>query len=87
MSPKFSAARESIAVISGSGSDTATTPKGGNTSESSSPEREREREPSNAVIDIQSSGGALKETGGVPHSAEVSARSNGTLAGCGVLEE
>ncbi len=44
MSPKFSAARESIAVISGSGSDTATTPKGGNTSELSSPERERERE-------------------------------------------
>ncbi len=39
-SPAFSAARESIAVISGSGSDNATTPEGGNTAESSSPERE-----------------------------------------------
>ncbi len=35
------AARESIAVISGSGSDNATTPKGGNAAESSSPESER----------------------------------------------
>ncbi len=38
-SPTFSAARESIAVISGSGSDNATTPEGGNAAESSSPER------------------------------------------------
>ncbi len=37
-SPTFSAARESIAVISGSGSDNATTPEGGNAAESSSPE-------------------------------------------------
>ncbi len=42
MSPTFSAARESIAVISGSCSDNATTPEGGNAAESSSPERERE---------------------------------------------
>ncbi len=78
------AARESIAVISGSGSDNATTPKGGNAAESSSPERERE--PSDAAIDIWSSGGAPKETGGVPRYAKVPARSNGIYAGCGVLE-
>ncbi len=40
-----SAAQESIAVISGSGSDNATTPEGGNAAESSSPERERESPP------------------------------------------
>ncbi len=39
-SPTFSVARESIAVISGSGSDNVTTPKGGNAAGSSSPERE-----------------------------------------------
>ncbi len=31
-------------------------------------------------------GGVPKETGDVPHSAEVPARSNGTLTGCGVFE-
>ncbi len=69
---------ESIAVIAGSGSDNATTPKGCNTAESSSPERERE--PSNAAFNIRSSGRAPKETGGAPHSAEIPARSNGTPA-------
>ncbi len=54
MSLTFSAARESIAVISGSGSDNATTPEGDNAAESSYPERERE--PSDAAIDIRSSG-------------------------------
>ncbi len=83
-SPTFSAARESIAVISGSGSDNATTPEGGNAAESSSPERESS--PSDAAIDIWSSGGAPKETGGVPRSAEVPARSNGNPTGCGALE-
>ncbi len=38
-SPKFSAAQECIAVISGSGSNNATTPEGDNTAESSSPKR------------------------------------------------
>ncbi len=80
-SPTFSAARESIAVISGSGSDNATTPKG-----AMQPYSDRESSPSNAVIDIRSSGGALKETGGVPHSVEVPARSNGTPTGCRVFE-
>ncbi len=73
-SPTCSAARESIF---GSGSDNATTPEGGNA--------EREREPSDAAIDIRSSGGAPKETGGVPRSAKVPARS--IPAGCGVLGE
>ncbi len=82
MSPTFSAARESIAVISGSGSDNATTPEGGNAAESSSPEREGS--PSDAATDIWSSGEAPKETGGVPHSAEAPVRTNGTPAGCGV---
>ncbi len=80
----FSVARESIAVISESGSDNATTPKGGNAAESSSPEREGS--PSDASIDISSSGGAPKETGGVPHSVEAQVRTNSTPAGCGVLE-
>ncbi len=75
-SPTFSAARESIAVISGSGSDNATTPEGGNAAESSSPEREGS--PSDAATDIWSSGEAPKETGGVPHSAEAPVRTNGT---------
>ncbi len=61
-SPTFSAARESIAVISRSGSDNATTPEGGNAAESSSPER---------ACPPMLSGGAPKETGGDPHSAEV----------------
>ncbi len=84
MSPTFSAALKSIAVISGSGSDNATTPEGGNTAESSSPEREGS--PSDAAIDISSSGGAPKETGGVPHSVEAPVRTNGTPTGFGVLE-
>ncbi len=83
-SPTFSAARESIAVISGSGSDNATTPEGGNAAELSSPEREGS--PSDAATDIWSSGEAPKETGGVPHSAEAPVRTNGTPAGCGVPE-
>ncbi len=37
----FSAARESIAVISGSGSDNGTTPEGGNAAGSSAPEIQR----------------------------------------------
>ncbi len=45
---------------------------------------QRERAPSDAAIDIRSSGGAPKETVGVPRSAEVPARS--IPAGCGVLE-
>ncbi len=69
-------ARESIAVISGSGSDNATTPEGGNAAESSSPEREGS--PSDAAIDIRSSGGVPKEMGGVPHSVEAPVRTNGT---------
>ncbi len=76
------AAQESIAVISGSDSDNATTPKGGNAAESSSPESS----PSDAAIDIWLSGGAPKETGEVPRSAKVTARSNSIPAGCGVLE-
>ncbi len=83
-SPTFSAARESIAVISGSGSDNATTPEGGNAAGSSSPERESS--PSDAAINIWSSGEAPKEAGGVPCSAEVPARSNGNPTGCGALE-
>ncbi len=84
MSPTFLAARESIAVISGSSSDNATTPEGGNASESSSPEKS-ELTP-DVAINVWSSGGAPKETGGVPHSAEVPAWSDGTPADCGVLE-
>ncbi len=84
MSRTFSAAQESIAVISGSGSDNATTPEVGNAVESSSPERQSS--PSDAAIDIWSSGGAPKETSGVPHSAEAPVQSNGSPAGCGVLE-
>ncbi len=61
-SPTFSAARENIAVISGSGSDNVTTPEVRNAAESSSPERESS--PSDAAIDIPSSGGAPKEMGG-----------------------
>ncbi len=38
-SPTFSAAQESIAVISGSGTDNTTTPEGGNVANSSFPER------------------------------------------------
>ncbi len=45
-----------------------------------------ERAPSDAAIDIWSSGEAPKETGGVPRSAEVPARSNGNPTGCGALE-
>ncbi len=46
MSPTFSAARESMAIISGSGSDNATTPERGNTSgELGHPGRERTRSP------------------------------------------
>ncbi len=48
-SPMFSAARESIAVISGSGSDNVTTPEVRNAAESSSPEQESS--PSDAAID------------------------------------
>ncbi len=72
--------------MSGSGSDNVTISEEGNAAVSSSPEREREREPSDAAIDIWSSGGEPEETGGVPDFAEVPARSNGTTAGCGVLE-
>ncbi|XDV15103.1 hypothetical protein PO909_015243 [Leuciscus waleckii] len=54
--------KQIIAAISGSGSDNATTPEGGNAAESSSPEDDRS--PSDAAIDIWSSGGALKETTG-----------------------
>ncbi len=84
MSPTFSAARESIVVISESGSDNATTHKGDNAAKSSSPERERE--PFDTAIDIWSSGGAPKEMVGVPRSAEVPAQSNGTPASSGVLK-
>ncbi len=55
MSPTFLAARESIAIISGSGSDNATTPEGGNTDESSSPERERALRCSNRHLVIRGS--------------------------------
>ncbi len=66
-SPTFSAARESIAVISGSGSDNATTPEGGNAAESSSPEREGS--PSDAATDIWSSGEGTEGNGwGTPLS-------------------
>ncbi len=83
-SPMFSVARECIAVISGSGSDNVTTLEVRNAAESSSPERESS--PSDAAIDIPSSGGAPKEMGGVPYSAEAPVRFIGTPAGCGVLE-
>ncbi len=62
--PTFSAARESIAIISGSGSDNATTPEGGNAAESSSPEREGS--PSDAATDIWSSGEAPRKRVGYP---------------------
>ncbi len=74
MSPTFSAAREIIAIISGSGSANATTPEGGNAAGLSSPERESS--PSDAVINILSSGGAPKKMGSVLRSAEVPASSN-----------
>ncbi len=82
-SPKFSVAWESMAIISGSGSDNTTTPGGGNAARSSSPEREGS--PSNAAIDIWSSEGALKETRGALCPAEGPARSVGSSTGCGVL--
>lgn len=77
MSPTFSATRESIAVISGSGSDYAATPEGGNTAGSPSPERERE---------LWAQGGELKETDGSLHTVEKPSCPSGRSTDCGVLE-
>ncbi len=63
-SPTLSAARASIATISGSESGTVDHPEGDNGTEPSSPEWSDS--PSDAAIDIRSSGGAPKDTSGTP---------------------
>lgn len=63
-SPMLAAARECMAVNSGSDSTCATLPEVGSTSESSSPEDSSP--PSNATIDIWSSTGAPNEMLGPP---------------------
>ncbi len=78
------AARESIAIISGSVSGTATAPEGGNCADASSPEKSDS--PSDAAIDIRSSRGAPKDTDGA-HLWDGPPRSSGSSAGCGVQEE
>ncbi len=82
-SPTFSAARESMAIISGSSSDNATTPEGGNAAGSSS--TERVGSPPVAAIDIWTSDGVPKETCGVPLSHRGPSTFS-TSTGCGVLE-
>ncbi len=83
-SPTLLAARESIAIISGSVSGTATVPEGGNCVDASSPEKSDS--PSDAAIDIRSSGGAPKDTDGA-HLWDGPPRSPGSSTGCGVQEE
>ncbi len=63
------AAWESIAIISGSVSGTATVPKGGNCANASSPEKSDS--PSDAAIDIRSLGGAPKDA---VHTFEIAHR-------------
>ncbi len=83
-SPTLLAARESIAIISGSVSGTATVPEGGNCADASSPAKSDS--PSDAAIDIRSSRGAPKDTDGA-HLWDGPPRSSGSSAGCGVQEE
>ncbi len=80
-SPTFSVARESIDVISGSGSDNAITPDGA-TQPGCHPRIERALR-CRHLIDIWSSGGAPKN---VTRSVEVPACSNSNLTGCGALD-
>ncbi len=82
-SPTLSAARASIATISGSVSGTADRPEGGSGAESSSPDRSGS--PSDAAIDIRSSGGAPKDTSGTPLGGPAS--SLGSSTGCEVPVE
>ncbi len=79
----LSAARESIAVSSGSDSGNATLPDGGSAAESSSPEPSSSPD---AVIDIPSSAGAPNEMLG-PALSEDPAYSSGNPRRCDVLEE
>ncbi len=83
LEPTLSAARASIATISGSVSGTADHPEGGSGAESSSPDRSGS--PSDAAIDIRSSGGAPKDTSGTP--LEGPASSLGSSTGCEVPVE
>ncbi len=78
-SPTLSAARASIATISGSESGTADRPEGGNGTEPSSPDWSDS--PSDVAIDIRSSGGAPKDTSGTPPPWEGPARSLGSSIG------
>ncbi len=82
-SPMLSAARESIAVSSGSDSGNATLPDGGSAAESSSPEPSSSPD---AVIEIPSSAGAPNEMLG-PALSEDPAYSSGNPRRCDVLEE
>ncbi len=79
----LSAARESIAVSSGSDSGNATLPDGGSAAESSSPEPSSSPD---AVIDNPSSAGAPNEMLG-PALSEDPAYSSGNPRRCDVLEE
>ncbi len=78
-----SAARESIAVSSGSDLGNDTLPDRGSAAESSSPEPSS---PSDAAIDILSSAGAPNEMLG-PALSEDPASSSGNTRWCDVLEE
>ncbi len=80
---RCSAARESIAVSSGSDSGNATLPDGGSAAESSSPEPSSSPD---AVIDNPSSAGAPNEMLG-PALSEDPAYSSGNPRRCDVLEE
>ncbi len=79
----LSAARESIAVSSGSDSGNATLPDGGSAAESSSPEPSSSPD---AVIESLSSAGAPNEMLG-PALSEDPAYSSGNPRRCDVLEE
>ncbi len=79
----LSAARESIAVSSGSDSGNATLPDGGRAAESSSPEPSSSPD---AAIDIPPSAGAPNEMLG-PALSEDPAHSSGNPRRCDVLEE
>ncbi len=74
-SPTLSAARESIAVSSGSDSGKATLPDGGSAAESSSPEPSLSPD---AVIDILSSAGAPNEMLGPALSEDLASSSGNT---------
>ncbi len=77
-SPTLSAARESIAVSSGSESGNATLPDGGSTAESSSPEPSSSPD---AAIDVLSSAGAPNEMLG-PTLSEDPTSSSGNTRWC-----